>query len=302
MAIELLPLSARSTREVLDFYAREATPVTGVEPSDAPCTFTGMAAVDGGAIVGVVTGRELPAVDGSESYVFPPLVVAKTRRREGIGRALVEAMAAAPRTAPRAWAVVTPSKDDEVAPLFLRAVGFEVRDQAIVYERETALAWTPRLGRFTVRPYDGTDEACNAAIADLHQRAYRGRFGITALDAGMARAWCAGPACLLLEDAGRFAGFGFVTIMDALAGIASIAVARRYWGGEAADALMDAMVTLARDRGRSTITGGVHLANRASHALVARHGGWQEGARVPYLARRLGTTEGASSAHARCER
>jgi GNAT superfamily N-acetyltransferase len=278
--------SVRSTREIVAFLGGESVPVDG-EPADAPCPFKGLIALDGDALVGVVLGSEVPAIEPGESYVFPTVIVRASHRRRGIGRQLIEALAALPRTAPHVWAVSTPAEDDAITPLFLRAVGFERHDEAVVYERETDLPWAPRLGRFTVTTYDGADDARNGLIADLHRRAYRGRFGVPDLGPDGVKSWCGAMTCLVLHDGDRVAGCAFVNFSDTMTGVASILVARPYWASGAADALMDTMATVARERGRATIKGGVHRTNHASHAMVARHG-WREVSRVPYLARRIG--------------
>lgn len=289
MDLTLASPSTRTLREVVAFLAAEGTPVPGLEPRDEPCTQGGALALAGSEIAGVILGAESPSLRAGESFVFPLITVAAARRRQGVGRRLVEAFAAAPRTAPCVWAIVYPGEGDEIGPRFLRAVGFESRGENLVYERDTVLTWPPRTGPWSIREYAGDDPACDAAIAELHARSYRRQFGVPALSPDAVRQWVtrSGTTCLLAEDGGRVVGCALVNVMGPMAWVGSITVARSHWGTGLADAVHDAVVMVARRQGAERVGGAAHPDNHASQRLMERNG-MRVTRTTPMMVRRIG--------------
>jgi len=277
------PYSIRSLEglqisEVFAFYARALSLPDAGPADDGPFPGRGRAAVSDGKLVGVLTGSLHPDNDRPGTNVLYLYgVVDPAWRRRGIGRALLAGLVEEFRVdgRPLTLSAILSGGEPDTTAAFLLQQGFSEARQSIRYERELTPDAVPQDGpSMPTAVYRGGDAAIETAIIDLYRRAYRGRNAIPVLTAESIQRQFQAPgfAYVLVFDGDRLIGHTACYMNEAKCYVDSIVIARSHWGSGASDALVHALFRHALGEGCSQIAGVAEESNRASRALMERHG------------------------------
>jgi GNAT superfamily N-acetyltransferase len=277
-AASLRPVEGLRTPEVFEFYVRALGLSVATPPGDEPFPGQGKAAMADGKLVGLLTGGLYPDNDhpGADVLYLYGAVDPAWRRR-GIGRALLAGLMEEfhREGRPLTLSVTLSGGEPDAAAAFLLQQGFSEARQSIRYERELTPDAVPQDGpSMPTAVYRGGDAAIETAIIDLYRRAYRGRNAIPVLTAESIQRQFEAPgfAYVLVFDGDRLIGHTACYVNEAKCYVDSIVIARSHWGSGASDALVHALFRHALGEGCNRIAGIAEESNRASRALMERHG------------------------------
>jgi GNAT superfamily N-acetyltransferase len=238
----------------------------------------GQAALAGSNLVGLLTGgfaavNECPG----EQLLYLYGGVHPVWRRRGIGRQLLGAAADECRKTGRRVTAIVNLNESQVAAggSFLVKMDFAEVAGAALYERDLRGATPPSSGEekaYSTHLYRGGDANLNAAIADLHRRAYHGRPNAPVLEDLEVQFANRDLVYLLVFDGGRLVGHASALVSKDQYFVESIQVARSHWGTGVSDSLAHAITRHAFEVGARCIGGAADATNRANRALMERHG------------------------------
>jgi GNAT superfamily N-acetyltransferase len=276
--LSLRPAEGLRVAELTAFYARVLGLPDAAPPGDERYRGWGKAALANGELVGLVTGNLQPDNEDPDARVlYLHGAVHPAWRRRGTGRDLLAGLIEEVRgdhLSVTLMAMLQGGEPDTVAA-FLLQQGFGEASRSVLYQRElTPDAMPQDSPSLPTVLYRGGDAGIEAAIVDLHRRAYRGRKGLPALTSEEVRRQSKTPgfAHVLMFDVERLVGQATGFVHDAQYVVDSLAVARSHWGTGASDALLSAMARHGMDAGCQRIVGLTEESNRASRALMERLG------------------------------
>ena len=232
----------------------------------------GRAALAGEELVGLMAGDFVSRNDDTGEWLLNLRGGVHPRlRRRGIGRRLMERLVVDCHELEGGvdmLATLTEAELDAGGP-FVSALGFEETVGMVRYQANPRIVpLLPRNGAFATRAYRGGEPATDAAIADLYGRAYRGRRSVPQLRLGFS----SDLAYLLVFDGDLLVGHATAQKVNDVCFIDSIVVARSHWASGAADALSGAIHRHALQQAARLVVAYVEASNRASRALIERHG------------------------------
>jgi GNAT superfamily N-acetyltransferase len=274
------PASELRLAQVIAFL-REiyGTPAGDTQP-DGPFKGIGRATFVDDQLVGLIVGHPAPGNERpEEQMLFVSGGVHVSRRRQGIGGRLIEALLAECGSMPgKVTAFTHVSEADAVATApFLLRHGFEPTRDMLRYERDLQAAPPAQPAPeqpILVKPYGGGDPATDAAIAGLYQWGFRGRAAIPQRSSEAVQRRTKDPASahFLAFDGSLLVGYASTYTAAGECVIDSLVVARSHWRTGTSDALVQATIHHAAGQACRCIVGYVEDRNHASRALAERHG------------------------------
>jgi GNAT superfamily N-acetyltransferase len=274
------PAEGLRVSELADFYARAlgSPKAPSPPPDDALFCGLGRVALADGELVGLLTGSvhsENGDPDARVLYLYG--AVHPAWRRRGIGRDLLAGLLEEFRGDHRPLTLMATLQGGEpdAAAAFLLQQGFSEARRNVRYERELTPDAVPQdEASLQTAVYRGGDAAIEAAIIDLYRRAYRSRQVIPELTAESIRRQLDAPgfAYVLVFEGDRPVGHSACYVHDAECYVDSIVIVRSHWGSGASDVLVHALFRHALAQGCRRIVGVAEESNRASRALMERHG------------------------------